>query len=231
MGLKSVDAFVKQSGKQHVVSVYRRRGKFYFKTMVPPLNALKDWRLTGHIPPIKPWRNGYFVGRVVACRSLKTATVVTETSRWTPHKYKRTLWGIRMHAKHHIHDEYEICNPGDIVMYAAAYPHFSKIKKFGLVEVIRPTPIWEDYPAWEGTTEGDFHLTHSSDPERDDIESHNQKLMKIAQEKKAQARDYVKEQNRLRFGEKRQKQARKKITGQKLRAWEDQVEQYGVRVP
>ena len=68
MGLKTVDAFVKQAGKQHVIKVYRRRANYYFKTHVPALTELRDWRLTGHIPPIKPWRDGYFIGRIVACR-------------------------------------------------------------------------------------------------------------------------------------------------------------------
>ena len=68
MGLKTVDAFVKQAGKQHVIRVYRRRGEYYFKTHIPPEIELKDWRLTGHIPPITSWRSGYFIGRIVACR-------------------------------------------------------------------------------------------------------------------------------------------------------------------
>merc|ERR1712157_345832 len=77
-----------------------------------------------------------------------------------------------------------------IVMFRHAHPHFSKIKKFGLVEVIRAEPIWEDYPAWEGTTEGDFHLTGPNDPDRDDIESATQRAMKAAQEIKEKAKEY-----------------------------------------
>ena len=190
MALKGVDAFVKQSGKQHIIQVYRKRGKHYFKASIPPLNRLQDWRISGHVPPIKPYRDGYFIGRVIACRSKKTATVLYETGKWKPAQLRHTIWGYRQHTKAHIHDEYEICNPGDIVMFKHAFPHFSKIKKYGLVEVIRATPIWEDYPAWEGTTEGDFHLTHPSDPDRDDIESATQRAMKGAQEIKEKAREY-----------------------------------------
>lgn len=112
MGLKSVDSFVKQLGKQHVVSVFRRRGKFYFDTQVPPVAKLKEWRLSGHVPPIKPYRNGYFVGRVVACRNAKTATVLYQSGKWRPYAYAKTTWGIKAHSKAHIHDEFEICNPG-----------------------------------------------------------------------------------------------------------------------
>ena len=35
MGLKSVEAFVKQAGKQHVIKVYRQHGEYYFQTKVP----------------------------------------------------------------------------------------------------------------------------------------------------------------------------------------------------
>lgn len=227
MVLKGVDSYVRQLGKQHVINVYRQRGKYYFKTLIPPLSQLKDWRLSGHIPPIKPWRNGYFIGRVIACRNSKTATVLMETGKWKPIKYKNTHWGYRQHTKCHIHDEYEICNAGDIVMFTNAQPHFSKIKKFGLVEVIRATPIWEDYPAWEGTTDGDFHLTHPSDLDRDDIQSHIQRLMKSAEEMKSKRSDEKLNQSALKK-EKKMKKRSQEITRDKLRSWKDQVSQYSV---
>eukprot|EP01083_Nonionella_stella_P051001 135454_1 len=228
MALKGVEAFVKQSGKQHIIQVYRKRGKHYFKASIPPLNKLRDWKLSGHIPPIKPYRNGFFVGRVVACRNAKTATVIYETGKWAPAALKHTTWGYRQHTKAHIHDEYEICNPGDIVMFKHAQPHFSKIKKFGLVEVIRATPIWEDYPAWEGTTEGDFHLTHPSDPDRDDIESATQRAMKTGQEIKEKAKEYQMKQKLIGDNDRKLKKQQAQITKDKLRSWRDQVSKYAV---
>merc|ERR1712157_594173 len=96
-----------------------------------------------------------------------------------------------------------------IVMFRHAHPHFSKIKKFGLVEVIRAEPIWEDYPAWEGTTEGDFHLTAPNDPDRDDIESSTQRALKYAHEIKKNGKKLRAEQAN--------------ITKEKLKSWRDQV--------
>ncbi|ETO33751.1 30S ribosomal protein S17 [Reticulomyxa filosa] len=249
MGLKTVDAFVKQSGKQHVISVYRKRGKNYFQATVPPLNELKNMTRLGQVPPLRPFRNGYFVGRVIACRNAKTATVLMSTGKWQPYRWQKTTWGIEGSKKYHIHDEYEITNPGDIVMFCQANPPFSKIKKFGLVEVIRPAPIWEDYPAWEGTTEGDFHVAHPSDPDRDDIQSHTQRLMKMAQEKKdrvhqqlkeistpAEGQGEAKEQKKIHdFQKLRQrhntaKRKLKDVSIKKLKAWEDQVTKYGFKI-
>lgn len=228
MALKGVDAFVKQSGKRHIIQVYRKRGKHYFKTSIPAINALKDWRISGHIPPIKPYRDGYFIGRVISCRNAKTATCLYETGKWKPAQLRHTTWGYRQHKKAHIHDEYEICNPGDIIMFKHAYPHFSKIKKFGLVEVIRNTPIWEDYPAYEGTTEGDFHLTHPNDPDRDDIQGSTQKLIKSAQEIKEKAKEYQLKQKSIKQNDHQLKQKYKRITKEKLRSWRDQVSKYAV---
>merc|ERR1719461_2231205 len=202
MALKGVDAFVKQSGKQHVIQVYRKRGKHY--------------------------RNGFFVGRVIACRNAKTATVLYETGKWTPAQLRHTTRGYRQHTKAHIHDEYEICNPGDIVMFKHANPHFSKIKKFGLVEVIRAEPIWEDYPAWEGTTEGDFHLTHPNDPDRDDIESQTQRALKYAHEIKERAKEYKQKQKQINKNDKKLRADQANITKEKLKSWRDQVSKYAV---
>ena len=151
-----------------------------------------------------------------------------ETGKWKPAQLRHTVWGYRQHTKAHIHDEHEICNPGDVVMFKHEWPHFSKIKKYGLVEVVRATPIWEDYPAWEGTTEGDFHLAHSSDPDRDDIESATQRAIKGAQEIKERARDQKVKQNNVRHREQRLKSEHAQITKEKLRSWRDQVAKYAV---
>ena len=113
-------------------------------------------------------------------------------------------------------------------MFKHEWPHFSKIKKYGLVEVVRATPIWEDYPAWEGTTEGDFHLAHSSDPDRDDIESATQRAIKGAQEIKERARDQKVKQSNVRHREQRLKSEHAQITKEKLRSWRDQVAKYAV---
>eukprot|EP00483_Globobulimina_turgida_P010386 UN10406 len=222
MALKGVDAFVKQSGKQHIITVSRKRGKHYFKASIPPLNRLRDWRISGHIPPIKPYRNGYFIGRVIACRNKKTATVLYETGKWKPAQLRHTTWGYKQHTKAHIHDEYEICNPGDIVMFKHAHPHFSKIKKFGLVEVIRAEPIWEDYPAWEATTSGDFHLTHlhlthPNDPDRDDIESATQRALKNAQEIKHLSKEYQLKQKLINQNHQKLKKEHAHITKEKIK--------------
>eukprot|EP01084_Bolivina_argentea_P203424 347455_1 len=228
MALKGVEAYVKQSGKQHIIQVHRKRGKHYFKTSIPPLNRLRDWRISGHIPPIKPYRNGYFIGRVIACRNAKTATCLYETGKWKPMQLRHTTFGYRQHQKAHIHDEYEICNPGDIVMFKHAYPHFSKIKKFGLVEVIRNEPIWEDYPAWEGTTSIDLHLTHPNDPDRDDMTSETQKLIKTAQEIKDTATQYQLKQNLIQNNHQKLKKQHANITKEKIRSFRDQVSKYAV---
>ena len=164
---------------------------------------------------------------VVIFRSAKTATALVETSRWKPLRYRNTEYGFPITKKFHIHDEYEICNPGDIVMFKHVNQHFSKIKKFGLVEVIRAAPIWQDYPAWEGTTEGDFHIAHSSDPDRDDIESHQQRLMKAAYESKQRKNIFAKNEKIKRRDRFNRKQAMK-INDQKLNSFRDQVSQWGV---
>ena len=105
--------------------------------------------------------------------------------------------------------------------------HFSKIKKWGLVEVIRAAPIWQDYPSWEGTTEGDFHIAHSSDPDRDDIESHTQRLMKAAYEAKERKNVFAKNDQIKKRDRYKRKQAMK-INDQKLKSFRDQVSKWGV---
>lgn len=227
MALKGVDSFVKQTGKKHVIDVIRNRGKYYFKAFTPPLNELKNWRLMGFVPPIKPWRNGYFIGRVVACRNQKTATVVIQTGKWKPLLYHNTTWGFRQHTKLQIHDEYEICNPGDIVMFAQSSPKFSKQKAHGLVEIIRREPLWEDYPSWEGTTEGDFHITDVNDPDRDDIYTQAQRLISTAKQMKSQDPKLNIKQEKAKVRDIEMKRKLEKVTNLKLYSYKDQISRWG----
>ena len=160
-------------------------------------------------------------------RNRKTATCIVETGKWQPLKYRHTEFGFKTTKKYQIHDEYEICNPGDIVMFRYTDKPFSKMKKHGLVEVIRAAPLWEDYPSWEGTTEGDFHLTHSTDPDRDDIESHTQRLMKSAKEQKLR-KGIFKQNENIKNKDNINRQQSMRINDNKLNSWKDQVSKWGV---
>mmetsp|Transcript_35531 Transcript_35531/g.43901 ORF Transcript_35531/g.43901 Transcript_35531/m.43901 type:complete len:229 (+) Transcript_35531:64-750(+) len=228
MALKGVDSLVKQTGKKHAIEVIRNRGKYYFKSFIPPLNEFKNWRLLGHIPAIKPWRNGYHIGRCVSCRNEKTATIICETGKWKPLLYHNTKWGFRQHTKYQIHDEYQICNPGDIVMFAQANPKFSKTKAHGLVEVIRSAPLWEDYPSWEGTTGNDFNITSNDDPDRDDIFDETQRLTKAAQEMKMKDYELKRKYDDIEEKDTNMKRKLAKINNLKIHSWKDQISRYGV---
>lgn len=72
------------------------------------------------------------VGRVVSNKMQKT--IVVEIERLVRHpKYKKTVKKI---SKLYVHDEENICNPGDLVRVAEIRP-LSKLKRWRLVEKIK----------------------------------------------------------------------------------------------
>src|SRR5438876_11714308 len=72
------------------------------------------------------------VGRVVSNKMDKTIVVVVETLK--KHRiYKRTY---KQTKRFHAHDEYNVCQIGDIVRIEESRP-ISKLKRWRLVEVVK----------------------------------------------------------------------------------------------
>jgi len=169
--MKGVSSFVKAQPKQHVIKLYQNQGEFYFRAMVPRDKQYKYfWKDAGKIPPNTSYRDGFGIGRCVSTRMQKTATILVELPGIRRFDVRDPLCTMkrRYTKKVQIHDEFELINPGDVVMFKKLPVPKSKLKYYGLHEVIRRAPQWEDYPSWEGTTDGDFHAAGPYDQDRDD---------------------------------------------------------------
>lgn len=195
MSLKGVSAFIKSRPKTHVIKLYQQQGEFYFKALVPRDKQLQvDWKQAGKIPPNETYRDGFGIGRCVATRMSKTATLLVELPgvRRFDVRDPTCTKKQRYTKKVQIHDEYEMVNPGDVIMFKKLPHPKSKLKYYGLHEILKRAPQWSEYPSWEGTTNGDFHNAHPDDQDRDEnFDLHYRLLRRVESEKRK-----MKEQNR-----------------------------------
>lgn len=86
-----------------------------------------------HNPPRRNTPRGALVGTVVSDKMQKTVNVAVDRYRIVP-KYRKRL---RHTKKFMAHDEFEVCNMGDLVMIVPCQK-ISKHKHFIVREIIRP---------------------------------------------------------------------------------------------
>lgn len=86
-----------------------------------------------HNPPRRNTPKGALVGTVVSDKMQKTVNVAVDRYRIVP-KYRKRL---RFTKKFMAHDEFEVCNMGDLVMIVPCQK-ISRHKHFMVKEIIRP---------------------------------------------------------------------------------------------
>jgi len=96
------------------------------------MSTIPGWSLV-HNPPRRNTPRGALVGTVVSDKMQKTVNVAVDRYRIVP-KYRKRL---RYTKKFMAHDEFEVCNMGDLVMIVPCQK-ISRHKHFMVREIIRP---------------------------------------------------------------------------------------------
>ena len=96
------------------------------------MRSIPGWDLV-HNPPRRHTPRGALVGTVVSDKMQKTVNVAVDRYRIVP-KYRKRM---RFTRKFMAHDEFEVCNMGDLVMIVPCQK-ISRHKHFMVREILRP---------------------------------------------------------------------------------------------
>ena len=114
------------------VSDYNQNIKEMTNAQLAEFATIPGWNLV-HNPPRRNTPRGALVGKVVSDKMQKTVNVAVDRYRIVP-KYRKRL---RYTKKFMAHDEFEVCNMGDLVMIVPCQK-ISRHKHFMVREIIRP---------------------------------------------------------------------------------------------